>query len=217
MARELTTLLGGGSFFESPRWRDGRWWVSDLYRGLVLSLGGDGTVREVMRVEHQPSGIGWLPDGSMLVVSMRDQRLLRRAPDGTVSEHADLSANCAGHLNDMVVDSRAARTSASSASTCRPSPTRPGQADARRSRRRVEVLATDLMFPNGSVITPEGDTLIVAETAGARYTALYGGRRLGERPADMGPGRHRPRARPARQILPQLSTVPTVPRSTPRA
>ena len=65
----------------------------------------------------QPSGLGWMPDGSLLVVSMRDHRLLRRAPDGEVSVHADLTEHCGGHLNDLLVDGAAAPTPATSAST----------------------------------------------------------------------------------------------------
>ena len=57
-----------------------------------------------MTVEGQPSGLGWMPDGSLLVVSMRDHRVLRRTPAGDVTVHADVSEHCRGHLNDMVVD-----------------------------------------------------------------------------------------------------------------
>jgi sugar lactone lactonase YvrE len=171
--RPLETLLDGGSFFESPRWHDGRWWASDFYRHRVLAIGTDGSVEEVMTVEGQPSGIGWMPDGSMLVVSMRDHRILRRAPDGTVTEHADVSEHCGGHLNDMVVsaDGRAyvgnfgfdlmAGADPALATLVRVDP------DG-----TVTVAAEDLAFPNGSVITPDGRTLIVGETAGARYTAF---------------------------------------------
>jgi sugar lactone lactonase YvrE len=95
-ARELCTLLEGGHYFESPRWHDGRWWVSDFYRHTVFTVEPDGTVEDILTLEGdgQPSGLGWLPDGSLLVVSMLDHRLLRRAPDGTVSEHADVSEHC---------------------------------------------------------------------------------------------------------------------------
>src|SRR5213592_1743 len=86
----VQTLLGGGAFFESPRWHDGRWWFSDFFRRVVLAVDADGVVEEILRVEAQPSGLGWLPDGSLLVVSMRDRRVLRRARCGTVSLHADL-------------------------------------------------------------------------------------------------------------------------------
>src|SRR4051794_18045435 len=101
----LTTLLEGGAFFEGPRWHEGRWWVSDFYRHLVVAVDpGDGSAEEVMEVEGQPSGLGWLPDGSLLVVSMKDHRLLRRSPEGEVSVHAEVGEYCGGHLNDMVVD-----------------------------------------------------------------------------------------------------------------
>lgn len=169
----LHTLLVGGAFFESPRWHDGRWWVSDFYRHLVLSIGAQGDAREVLEVEGQPSGIGWLPDGSMLVVSMRDHRILRWSADAGVSEYADVSEFCGGHLNDMVVDTRGrayvgnfgfdlmAGGDPAAANLIRVDPD--GSA---------HVAATDLLFPNGSVITPDGTTLIVGETAGARYTAF---------------------------------------------
>jgi sugar lactone lactonase YvrE len=75
-------LLQGGSFFEGPRWHEGRWWVSDFYRHAVFTVTPQGTEQHVMEVAGQPSGLGWLPDGSLLVVSMRDHRLLRRSPSG---------------------------------------------------------------------------------------------------------------------------------------
>src|SRR3989442_15202903 len=104
MARELQTLHEEGAFFEGPRWHDGRWWVSDFYRHAVFTVDPGGREEEVMTVEQQPSGLGWMPDGSLLVVSMKDHRVLRRSPDGEVALHADVSEHCGGHLNDMVVD-----------------------------------------------------------------------------------------------------------------
>ena len=62
-SRELATLLEGGGFFEGPRWHDGRWWVSDFYRAQVMTVQPDGLTAAVMTVEHQPSGLGWMPDG----------------------------------------------------------------------------------------------------------------------------------------------------------
>jgi len=99
----MRTLLGGGFFFESPRWHDGRWWVSDFFGKVVLAVGADGQVEEIARVEAQPSGLGWLPDGSLLVVSMRDRRVLRQAEDGELHVHANLAELCDWHANDMVV------------------------------------------------------------------------------------------------------------------
>jgi sugar lactone lactonase YvrE len=171
--RELKTLLEGGGFFEGPRWHDSRWWVSDLYRGVVLTVHPDGSTSEVMEVKEQPSGMGWMPDGSLLIVSMKNQRLLRRSPSGEVTVHAELSEYCGGHLNDMVLDieGRAyvgefgfdlqAFADPAAAKLMRVDP------DG-----KVTVLADDLMFPNGAVITPDGTTLIVGETAGSRYTAF---------------------------------------------
>src|SRR5215218_4139280 len=101
---QLSTLLEGGSFFEGPRWRDGRWWVSDFFRQRVVAVSPDGRPEHVLTVEQRPSGLGWMPDGSLLVVSMVDQRILRRSPDGNVTVHTDVADLCGGYLNDMVVD-----------------------------------------------------------------------------------------------------------------
>ena len=82
-ARTLTPLFEGGNYFECPRWHDGRWCVSDFYRHAVFTYRPDGREELVLEVEGQPSGLGWLPDGDLLVVSMKDRRVLRRAADGT--------------------------------------------------------------------------------------------------------------------------------------
>jgi sugar lactone lactonase YvrE len=170
---ELTTLLDGGAFFEGPRWREGRWWVSDFYRHTVSTVEPDGKEDVVMEVEQQPSGLGWMPDGSLLVVSMRDHKLLRRSPDGEVSEHADISEFCGGHANDMVVDASGRAYVGNFGFDLM------GGADPQNTVViRVDpdggatVAAEDIRFPNGSVITPDGKTLIVGETAASRYTAF---------------------------------------------
>ena len=171
--RRLDVLLEGGAFFESPRWHGGRWWVSDFYRHLVLTVDADGREAEVLTVEGQPSGLGWLPDGDLLVVSMRDHRLLRRSADGDVRVHADLSRFCGGHLNDMVVSAEGrayvgnfgfdlmAFADPVPATLVRVDPD--GTATA---------AADDMLFPNGSVITPDGTTLIVGESVGGTYQAF---------------------------------------------
>jgi sugar lactone lactonase YvrE len=70
-------------FAESPRWHDERLWFSDFYGGVVQSVRPDGSgLRLEASVPEQPSGLGWLPDGRLLVVSMRDRRVLRREADG---------------------------------------------------------------------------------------------------------------------------------------
>jgi sugar lactone lactonase YvrE len=158
----VETLLEGGAFFESPRWHDGRWWFSDFFRGVVVA-GGE----EIVHVDGMPSGLGWLPDGTLLVVSMRDRRVLRLR-DGVLELHADLSQLCDWHANDMVV---AADGSAYVGNfgfdlgNEKPRPTGLVHVAADGSAKRV---AEDLMFPNGGLL--DGDTLIVGETYAARLT-----------------------------------------------
>jgi sugar lactone lactonase YvrE len=171
--RTVTPLLDGGAFFETPRWHEGRWWVSDFYREAVYTVTPDGTEELLLAVEHQPAGLGWMPDGSLLVVSMKDQRVLRRAVDGTVTTHADLSRFTDSSLNDMVVDARGRAWvgcfgfDLMALADPRTAPLMRVDPDG-----SATVVAEDLLFPNGSVITPDGSTLIVGETAGCRYTAF---------------------------------------------
>ena len=171
-ARTLTPLFEGGNYFECPRWRGDRWFASDFYRHAVFTYRPDGREERVVEVEGQPSGLGWLPDGDLLVVSMKDRRVLRRAADGTVTVHADVSALTTGHLNDMIVDRRGVAYAGNfgfdlmgggdpaTAALVRIDPDR-----------TAAVAADDLWFPNGMVITDDG-TLVVAETFGARLTAF---------------------------------------------
>ncbi len=170
--RTLTTWVEGGNYFECPRWHDDRWWASDFYRQAVFSYDSDGRERLEVEIEAQPSGLGWLPDGDLLVVSMKDSRVLRRRADGTVSTHAELSELTTGHLNDMIVD-RQGRAFAGNFGF----DLMGGGTPATASLVRIDpdgtatVAAEDLWFPNGTVITDDG-TLIVAETFAARLTAF---------------------------------------------
>jgi sugar lactone lactonase YvrE len=120
----MRTLLRDGNFFECPRWHQGRWWVSDMYRRVVLTVTPEGRADNILAVEGRPPGLGWMPDGSLLVVSMRERRILRRSPGDGVSEHADLSPHCGGDLNELVVDRRGVHTRATSASISRRARTR---------------------------------------------------------------------------------------------
>jgi sugar lactone lactonase YvrE len=169
--RSLRTLFTGGSYFEGPRWHEGAWWVSDFYTHRVTRITPDGDPTVVAEVEQQPSGLGWLPDGSMVIVSMKDRRLLRLA-DGELSTLADLSPYCGGHLNDCVVDEAGHVFVGDFGFDLMA-----GEAVVRSTLKRVDpdgtvtVVAEDLHFPNGSVITPDG-TLIVGETWGNRFTAF---------------------------------------------
>lgn len=170
--RTLVPFIDGGCFFEGPRWRDGRWWVSDFYREAVFAIAPDGTETKVADVPGQPSGLGWLPDGTLLVVSMKDHRILRVGDDGTTSLHAEIPG-VRGPNNDMVVSATGHAYVGSfgfdlmAGEDPRPSPVWCVAPDG-----SVTVAAEGLHFPNGSVITPDGRTLIVGETMGCRYSAF---------------------------------------------
>jgi sugar lactone lactonase YvrE len=167
------TLLGGLSFAECPRWHDGRLYFSDFYTQRVLAVALDGTVETIAEVPGRPSGLGFLPDGRMLIVSMRDRRILRRELDSSLVEHANLSSLAPWHLNDMLVDHQgrawvgnfgfdlmgSAKVTTTNLICVEP-------------EGRTRVAADGLGFPNGMVLTPDGSTLIVAETFMNRISAF---------------------------------------------
>jgi sugar lactone lactonase YvrE len=85
------TLISGMSFTECPRWHDGRLFFSDFYTRKVFAVTLDGKIETIAEIPCQPSGLGFLPDGRMLIVSMRDRRIMLRETDGRLVEYADLS------------------------------------------------------------------------------------------------------------------------------
>jgi sugar lactone lactonase YvrE len=170
--RRLEELVSGGTFFEGARWREGRWYASDFYANRVVAVGPGGGVEVVLEVE-QPSGLGWLPDGSLLAVSMTGHRVWRRSPDGEVSVHADLSPISRGEANDMVVDEHG-RAYVGHYGFDLMAGEHPAEATLIRvdPDGTVSAAAEGLQFPNGSVLTPDGRTLVVAETIAARLSAF---------------------------------------------
>lgn len=169
----FSTLVSGYSFFEGPRWHADRLWLSDFYTRQVIAVGLDGTVETIAEVPGQPSGLGWLPDGRLLVVSMRDRKLLRREPDGRLVEHADLSAVAGGHANDMVVDRQGnAYVGNFGFDLMGGAPFAPARLARVAPDGTVSAVAEGLYFPNGSMVTPDGRTLIVGETFGNRLSAF---------------------------------------------
>lgn len=170
--RELEVVLDGLSYLECPRWHMGRLWVSDFYTGQVLAVDPQGSVEVVAEVPNQPSGLGFLPDGRLLIVSMKDQRLLVRADTGELTEYADLSGVASGHLNDMVVDAHGrAYIGNFGFDLMAGAPIRNANLVRVDPDGSVTVVAEDLAFPNGTVILPDA-TLVVAETVGNRLTAF---------------------------------------------
>jgi sugar lactone lactonase YvrE len=171
---ELRTIVEGLAFPEGPRWHEGRLFFSDQHARQVLALDpSSGAVEEIVRVEQQPSGLGWTPDGALLIVSMLDQRLLRLGPGGALTEVADLSGLSIHHCNDMVVsaDGRA-YVGSFGFDLDRGEQPRASNIVAVDPQGSARVAADDLQFPNGSVITPDGRTLIVGETVAGRLTAF---------------------------------------------
>ena len=167
-----TILIDGLQFPEGPRWHDGRLWFSDMNAQKVMTVDLAGNLQTIVQVPGSPSGLGWLPDGRLLVVSMAERSLLR-FENGKLEQVADLSDLATFHCNDMVVDE------------CGRAYVGNFGFDLGSFRELVPAeiimvgpggeavkVAGDLLFPNGTVITPDGKTLIVAETFGQRLTAF---------------------------------------------
>lgn len=165
-------LLDGGAFLEGPRWRDDRLWFSDMHGGQIMTVDMDGNATGFASVPQRPSGLGWLPDGRMLAVSMSDRKVLRMEPSGFV-EHADLSGLAPFECNDMVVDrqGRAYVGHFGFDHFCH-AEFRPASLIAVETDGSARVVANDLKFPNGTVISDDGRTLIVGESYGRRLTAF---------------------------------------------
>jgi sugar lactone lactonase YvrE len=165
-------LVDGVDFGEGPRWRDGTLWYSDFYQQCVYRVTPDGVRTTVVELDDRPSGLGWLPSGDLLIVAMISRRVLRY--DGSkVTEHADISALTVDKCNDMIVDASGnayvghfgfdleagADFKTSSVILVRPDGT-------------AQVAADEIAFPNGSVITDDGTTLIVGQSFGGSYVAF---------------------------------------------
>jgi sugar lactone lactonase YvrE len=183
--QEAQPFIEGLHFGECPRWRDGRLWYVDFYDGTVRSTGVSGDDRVEVEVPGEPAGLGWLPDGRLLVVARKPRTVLRLEADGTLVEHGDLNPTAGFYGNDMVVDS-VGRAYAGNfgfdldgyieehgeASLVEP-PGPPTTALVRIDPDgSAHLAAEDLSFPNGTVITPDGKTMIVAETLAGRLTAF---------------------------------------------
>ena len=164
-------LIDGLGFPEAPRWHEGRLWLSDIAKQQVLAVTLDGDVEVICEVAGAPSGLGWLPDGRLLVVSMHDRAVLRLDPGG-LAIHADLHHLVSADLNDMVVDSNG-RAYVSNfgydATTEEPAPTGIVCIQPDGSSR---MLGSELLRPNGMALSADGRTFVVAETRVHRLTAF---------------------------------------------
>ena len=165
-------MLDGLFFPEGPRWHGGKLWFSDMQGLHVMTLDAAGKAEKIVEVRGSPSGLGWLPDGRLQVVSMIDRRLFRLDPEGLV-EVADLNHLASFHCNDMVMDDHGrAYIGNFGFDFAANAPVEPAEIVLVTPEGQTRIVAEDLLFPNGTVITPDGLTLIVAETFGNRLTAF---------------------------------------------
>jgi sugar lactone lactonase YvrE len=189
-----TTLLTGLLVGESPRWHDGRLWLSNWGAQEVVSVGLDGRSEVALRVQTTiPFSIDWLPDGRLLVLSGPEKVLLRRETDGTLATHADLSEIPGPGFNELVVDRRAnAYVNGAGFDLMAGEAFAPGAVVLVTPSGSMSAVADGLAFPNGMAISPDDTTLIVAESYAKRLTAFdidadgtLGNRRVW---ADLGDG-----------------------------
>jgi len=198
--RDCDMLLAGGTFYESPRWRSGSWYVSDLYNGVVWTVpDAGGAPRTVTRLDDYVGGLGWRADGALLAVSMTKRQIVAVEPSGVQSLHSDLSALSESRLNDMTTDSIGrAWVGNYGFDLMAAAPPRPGCLFHVDAGGAASVAATGLVFPNGAVLSDDERTLVVGETFASRYTEF-----------DIGPSGAllRPRAWAAFGASPALTTL----------
>jgi sugar lactone lactonase YvrE len=167
----MRTIKTGLVLGESPRWHDGRLWVSDWGAGELLAMDLDGRSEVVARIDGFPFCFDFLPDGRPLIVSGRDGRLLRREPDGGLATHADLTELAPPPWNDIVVDGRGNAYVGNTGFDFPGGAFAPGSIALVAPDGSMRPVADDVAFPNGVAVTPDNATLILAESYGKRLTA----------------------------------------------
>ena len=157
-------------FWRGPAWHRGELWFSDFFSRRVSSVDLAGVLTTRYYVPGQPSGLAPLPDGDVLIASVHNGRLLRGSADGSMRSVADIGASFRGALNDLVVDThgRAYVSTLPDLTGVRPGDVLRCPIILVDEHGETRVVADDLRVPNGMVITPDGRTLIAAETQGYR-------------------------------------------------
>ena len=157
---------------ESARWRDGRLWLSNWGAAELLTFDLEGRRELVTKVPTTiPFSIDWLPSGQLLIVAGPEQRLLRREPDGSLVDHADLTG-LPGGLNEIVVDGRGTIYVNGGADFYPDEGVAPGFIAAITPDGTVRQIADNIAFPNGMCVTEDNSTLIIAESFAAKLTAF---------------------------------------------
>ncbi|MBL4837929.1 MAG: SMP-30/gluconolactonase/LRE family protein [Kordiimonadaceae bacterium] len=173
MQEHQTKILADGfGFLEGPRWHNGELWLSDMWDSKVFRVTLDGKRDVVCEVPGRPCGLGFLPDGTPLVVSMNDRKIMR-IEKGEISEYADLSNLATGDANDMLVDQQGRAYVGNMGYDLF------GGEEAKLAdfivvdpRGTATVAATGLEFVNGIALIDEGRTLVLAETWQSRLLAF---------------------------------------------
>jgi len=176
MSKRITprteVLLEGLLFPESPRWHDDKLWFVDMDSHKVLTVDLNGNTETILQRSEQISGLGWLPDNRLLVVSMGDNTLLRLDPEG-VNVVTDLNKFNTEFCNDLVVDKKGRAYIGNFGFDYFNGKTfAPTKLILVEPNGAARVVADNMAFPNGTVITPDDKTLIIAETFAARLTAF---------------------------------------------
>jgi len=159
-------------FLEAPRWHKDRLWVSDVFDHKVYTLKIDGSREVVCEVPNRPSGLGFFPDGTPIIVSSKDRKILKLV-DNKLLVLADLSQLATGAVNDFAVDAIGRIYVGNfgydydAGEPARPTNLHMVQPDG-----TVSVAASGVEFPNGSVIKDGGTMLLVAETWACRIRAF---------------------------------------------
>jgi sugar lactone lactonase YvrE len=168
----MQALAEGIGLGESPRWHEGRLWFSDWVAGQVIALDPEGESEVIAEVDAFPFSIDWLPDGGPMLITA-GTRVLRLEPDGSLVAHADLSELTEFGLNEIVVAARGnAYVDGAGFDMMGGGEFAPGIVGLLRPDGSAQVVAEGIAFPNGMVITPDGSTLIVADSYGKELTGF---------------------------------------------
>jgi sugar lactone lactonase YvrE len=166
-ATKLSTLHDGGRYFEGPRWHAGRLWFVDCMERTLLSLSLSGECEQHAKFDDTPCGVGVLPDGRLIVLTMFRKRLLAWR-NGGLSPYADLSDIATGTIDDMIIDGLGRAYVGDLGFDLPPPPDRGavGRIILVMPDGATRVVADGLRFPNGIAVSADNSRLVVAEMEG---------------------------------------------------